>query len=61
MLLRRISPERAEFIEAQVEDSLALFDRVDREPSVFVELKRKLDDLEVLMRQTRESKVRRRI
>jgi hypothetical protein len=61
MLLRRISPERAEYIEQQVEEVLALFDRVDREPSVLGELKRRLDDLEGLMRQTRETRVRRRI
>ena len=61
MLLRRISPERAEYIEQQVEEVLALFDRVDREPTVFAELKRRLDDLEGLMRQTRETRVRRRV
>jgi hypothetical protein len=61
MLLRRISPERAEFIEQQVEDVLSLFDRVDREPAAMAELKKKLDDLEGLMRQTRDTRVRRRI
>ena len=61
LLLRRISPERAEFIEERVDEVLALFDRVDREPAVMGELKHKLDDLEGLMRQTRETRVRRRI
>ena len=61
LLLRRISPERAEFIEERVDEVLALFDRVDREPGAIAELKKRLDDLEGLMRQTRETRVRRRI
>ena len=61
MLLRRISPERAEFIEQKVEEELVLFDRVDRQPSVLAELKTRLDDLEALMRETRDGRVRRRI
>lgn len=61
LLLRRISPERAEYIEQQVDDVLGLFDRVDRDPSAMVELKKKLDGLEALMRETREGRVRRRM
>ena len=61
MLLRRISPERAEYIEEKVEAVLVLFDRVDRDPSVMAELKTRLDDLEALMRETRDGRVRRRI
>ncbi len=61
MLLRRISPERAEYIEEKVEAVLVLFDRVDRDPSAMAELKTRLDDLEALMRETRDGRVRRRI
>src|SRR3954468_19198715 len=61
LLLRRISPQRAGFIEGQGEEVLQLFDRVDKEPQVLPTLKRRLDDLEGLMRQTRETRVRRRI
>ncbi len=61
MLLRRISPERAEVIEQKVEAVLALFDRVGTQPAAMAELKVRLDDLEALMRETREVRVRRRI
>ncbi len=62
MLLRRISPERAEHIEEKVEAILALFDQVDRKhPTAMAELKTRLDDLEALMRETRDARVRRRI
>jgi hypothetical protein len=54
MLLKRISPERAEAIEQDVEEVLALFDRVEDDPRSFPELARKLDALEGLMRETRE-------
>ena len=59
LLLRRISPVRAEAIEEDVEAILALFDRVDREPALMPELQRRLDDLEALMRETRERRVHR--
>jgi hypothetical protein len=59
LLLRRISPTRAEAIEEEVEAILTLFDRVDREPGVMVELQKKLDGLEALMRETRERRVTR--
>jgi hypothetical protein len=61
LLLKRISPARAEYIEERVEAVLALFDRVDRDPAVLVELKGKLAELEALMRETREGRVRRRM
>jgi hypothetical protein len=61
MLLRRISPERAEYIEQQVEEVLKLFDRVEKEPAAMAQLKVRLDDLEGLMRQTRDQRLRRRI
>lgn len=61
LLLRRISPERAEFIEQRVDTVLALFDRVDQDPAAMAELKKQLDDLESLMRETREGRVRRRM
>ena len=59
MLLRHISPARAEAIEEEVEAALALFDRVDDEPHLMAELQRKLDGLEALMRETRERRVHR--
>lgn len=61
LLLRRISPERAELIEQKVEELLVLFDRVDRQTETIVELQRQLDDLEALMRETRQVRVRRKI
>lgn len=54
LLLRRISPARAEAIEQDVEAVLSLFDRVDKEPQLMPELQRRLDDLEALMRETRD-------
>ena len=59
LLLRRISPVRAEAIEGEVEEILSLFDRVDREPAVMAELQKRLDGLEALMRETRERRVTR--
>jgi hypothetical protein len=58
LLLRRISPERAETIERQVNEILDLFDRVDAAPDLMPVLRRRLDELESLMGQTRD--VRRR-
>ncbi|MEW6431684.1 MAG: hypothetical protein AB1730_09245 [Myxococcota bacterium] len=60
LLLRRISPERAEVIEGAVDEILALFDRVDRQPLLMPVLQRKLDALEILMRETRERRAQRR-
>jgi hypothetical protein len=57
MLLKRISAPRAHEIQAQVERLLALFDRVDREPLLEPVLRRELDGLEALLR---ESKPKRR-
>ncbi|MBL8950214.1 MAG: hypothetical protein JNK82_05520 [Myxococcaceae bacterium] len=59
LLLKRISPVRAEAIEADVEAVLALFDRVDKEPALMPELQKRLDDLEALMRETRDRRVTR--
>lgn len=56
LLLRRISPERAEVIEQQVDEILKLFDLVDDNRLLFPVLQRKLDALEDLMRQTRETR-----
>ncbi len=58
MLLRRISPERAEVIEHHVDEILNLFDLVDRNRLLFPVLQRKLDELEALMRDTREQRRR---
>ena len=54
LLLRRISPARAAEIEKKVDRVLDLFDRVDAAPLLMPVLQRHLDDLEALMRETRE-------
>ncbi len=54
LLLRRISSARAEEIERQVDRVLELFDRVDGTPALMPVLRRHLDELEALMRETRE-------
>lgn len=59
LLLRRISVERAEEIEKQVERVLELFDRVDATPALMPVLRRKLDDLEALLGETRAIRQRR--
>ncbi len=53
MLLKRISAERAEVIEQQVDHILNLFDEVERDKTKFAELAARLDELEALMRETR--------
>lgn len=58
LLLRRISSERAEVIEKQVDEILELFDRVDDNRLLFPVLQKKLDALEALMRETREKRGR---
>lgn len=60
LLLRRISPERAEEIERRVDRVLHLFDEVDASPILMPVLRRQLDDLEALMRETRERRMARR-
>jgi hypothetical protein len=60
LLLRRISPDRAQEIERQVDRALELFDRVDAQPLILPVLRRHLDALEVLMRETRERRPARR-
>jgi hypothetical protein len=60
LLLRRISPARAEEIERQVDRALELFDRVDANPLVMPVLRRHLDTLDSLMRETRELRPARR-
>jgi hypothetical protein len=58
LLLRRISPERAQAIEVEVNDILDLFDRVDATPGLMPVLRRRLDELEALMGQTRDRRRR---
>ena len=60
LLLRRISTERAAEIEAHVEEILTLFDKVDRTPILMPVLSKKLETLEMLVRESREKRVRRR-
>ena len=59
LLLRRITPERAEHIERSVNQILDLFDRVDTVPQLMPVLKRQLDELEALMTETRAQRSRR--
>ncbi len=59
MLLHRISTDRAEEIERRGNDILDLFDRVDQNALFLPVLQRHLDDLEQLMRDTRQNRVRR--
>lgn len=54
LLLRRITPVRAAEIERQVDRVLNLFDRVDAAPLLMPVLRRHLDELESLMRETRQ-------
>lgn len=58
LLLRRISPERAEEIEREVDEILRLFDLVDDNRLLFPVLQRKLDALEQLMQETRDKRRR---
>ncbi|MBU8896907.1 hypothetical protein KRR26_14910 [Corallococcus sp. M34] len=60
MLLRRITPARAGEIERKVDRILDLFDRVDAAPVLMPVLRRHLDELEALMRETREVRAARR-
>lgn len=60
LLLRRISPERAGEIERRVERVLALFDAVDRSAERVPELEREIEELEAMMRQTRDMHASRR-
>lgn len=58
LLLRRISPERAQAIETEVNEILDLFDRVDATPGLMPVLRRRLDELEALMGETRDRRRR---
>ncbi|HSP77227.1 MAG TPA: hypothetical protein VLQ93_01765 [Myxococcaceae bacterium] len=60
LLLRRISSARAEEIERKVDRVLDLFDRVDAAPVLEPVLRRHLDELEALMRETRQVRAARR-
>ncbi|WP_225412946.1 hypothetical protein [Stigmatella hybrida] len=60
LLLRNISSARAEEIERQVDQVLELFDRVDSAPVLLPVLRRHLDELEALMRETRARRPLRR-
>ena len=60
LLLKRISPERAEVIEKAVDEILTLFDRVDGTPILMSVLNKKIEALEVLVRETEERKAQRR-
>jgi hypothetical protein len=52
LLLRRISSVRAHEIEKRVDRLMDLFDRVDSEPLMMKVLRRELDDLEALLKES---------
>nr|WP_309897373.1 hypothetical protein [Archangium sp.] len=54
LLLRRITPARAAEIERKVDRVLDLFDRVDAAPVLMPVLRKHIDELEALMRETRQ-------
>lgn len=56
LLLRRISPVRAEEIEVRVERILDLFDQVEGQPDRMATLERELSELEALMQTTRATR-----
>jgi hypothetical protein len=60
LLLRRISPARAEAIEGLVDEVLGLFDAAERDRSRFAELAEKLNELEELVRESAERRPARR-
>jgi hypothetical protein len=53
LLLRRISPARAEEIQRVVDEVLLLFDQVDASPEQIALLRERLDALERLMSKAR--------
>lgn len=59
LLLRQISNLRAQEINRKVEEILGLFDAVDQAPALMPSLNQELDDLESLMRETRNHRKRR--
>lgn len=61
LLLRRISPARAEALEREVNEVLDLFDHVDRLPALQPLLEQRLDALEALAREGQERRVPRRL
>jgi hypothetical protein len=61
LLLKRISPERAEYIEQKVDEVLDLFDAVDQDKGAQPRLAKALEDLEALVRETAAVRQRRRI
>ena len=56
LLLRRISVERAEHIECCVNRVLYLFDLAEAQPEQLTALQAQLEELELLMRESREGK-----
>lgn len=58
LLLRRISSDRAEFIERSVNKVLDLFDKVDANAALMPVLQRHLDELESFMQDTRTGRGR---
>ncbi len=54
LLLKRISPDRAQELARRVAKIMRLFDRVDDEPALMLLLRKELDDLEAIVREGRE-------
>ncbi|HLT29368.1 MAG TPA: hypothetical protein VK013_04965 [Myxococcaceae bacterium] len=57
LLLRRITPARAEAMEREVNEVLDLFDHVERLPALQPLLDQRLDALEALAREGKERRV----
>lgn len=60
LLLRRISPDRAEEIQEAVDRILVMFDEADRHPNVLPILRRELDALEIMISESKALGHRRR-
>ncbi len=58
LLLKHVSPERAETINDLVEEVLVLFERVETEPMFVKVLERKLGELESLVQTPKRGKLR---
>jgi hypothetical protein len=54
LLLRRITPERAQQIERSVNRVLNLFERVEKSPRLEAALRKELNALQLLMNESRK-------
>lgn len=54
LLLKRITPDRAQELERRVDKIMRLFDLVDDQPTLMLLLRKELDELEAIVREGRE-------